>query len=196
MTTLAPQLTDYAVYASQRTFRALADGFARPGEIKPISGTDPPLPLAPAMASVLLCLADFETPIWLDPTLAVAPVVDWVRFRTGAPTVDMPNRAAFALVGNSRDLPDFTVFAQGSDEYPDRSTTVIVQVDRLEGRPIAITGPGIKGTRTFSAEPLPEDFAVRLSANRELNPRGIDLILIAGTQVLALPRSIRVAAGD
>src|SRR5262249_57301710 len=127
------------------------DGFERTGEIKPISGSEAQLPLAPAMSSVLLCLADFETPIWLDPTLAVTPVVDWVRFRTGASIVDMPNRAAFALVANSRDLPDFTLFAQGSDEYPDRSTTVIVQVDRFEGRPIVITGPGIKGTRTFSA---------------------------------------------
>jgi alpha-D-ribose 1-methylphosphonate 5-triphosphate synthase subunit PhnH len=196
MTSLAPQLADDAVYASQRTFRALADCFARPGEVKTISGTDAPRPLAPAMVSVLLCLADFETPVWLDPTLAASPVVDWVRFRTGAPIVDMSNGAAFALIGNPRDLPDFSVFAQGSDEYPDRSTTVIVQVDRFEGRPIAFAGPGIKGTRTFSAEPLPEDFPVRLAANRELNPRGIDLILIAGTQIQALPRSIRVVAGD
>jgi alpha-D-ribose 1-methylphosphonate 5-triphosphate synthase subunit PhnH len=196
MTTLAPQLTDDAAYASQRAFRALADGFARPGETRTIPGTDAPRPLAPAMASLLLCLADFETPIWLDPALAQTSVIEWVRFRTGAPIVDTPNSAAFALVGNSRDLPDFAVFAQGSDEYPDRSTTVIIQVDRFEGRPIVIAGPGIKGTRTFSAEPLPEDFPARLTANRELNPRGIDLILIAGTQVQALPRSVRVMTGN
>jgi alpha-D-ribose 1-methylphosphonate 5-triphosphate synthase subunit PhnH len=32
----------------------------------------------------------------------------------------------------------------------------------------------------------------RLHANRELFPRGIDLVLIAGERVTALPRSIRV----
>jgi len=45
----------------------------------------------------------------------------------------------------------------------------------------------------FAAEPLPSDFVDRLQANRELFPRGIDLVLVAGEQVAALPRSTRVA---
>jgi alpha-D-ribose 1-methylphosphonate 5-triphosphate synthase subunit PhnH len=40
------------------------------------------------------------------------------------------------------------------------------------------------------------DFAKRLRANRELFPRGVDLVLVAGAQVAALPRSVRVVSED
>jgi alpha-D-ribose 1-methylphosphonate 5-triphosphate synthase subunit PhnH len=56
-------------------------------------------------------------------------------------------------------------------------------------------GPGINGVRSLAAEPLPDDFADRLRANRELFPRGIDLVLVADDHVAALPRSIRIARG-
>jgi alpha-D-ribose 1-methylphosphonate 5-triphosphate synthase subunit PhnH len=190
------QLATDTAYASQAAFRALMDAFARPGEIKTISGAIAPAPLAPATAALLLCLADFETPIWLEQTLNLPVITDWIRFRTGAPLVGEPGKAAFALIGNSCDLPEFTEFEIGSDEYPDRSTTLIVQVDRFAGEAIAVSGPGIQGTRTVSAEPLPRNFAARLAANRELYPRGIDLVLVAGELVQALPRSIRVVRGD
>ena len=194
MTAHLPLVTD-AAYVSQGSFRALMDGFARPGEIRTISSTTAPAPLAPATAAILLCLADFETPIWLDKALDESQIADWIRFHTGAPLVGAPSGAVFAVIGNSREAPEFTDFAQGSDEYPDRSTTVIIQVDRLEGEPIAICGPGIRGTRAISAEPLPQNFAARLSANRELYPRGIDLILTASRSFQALPRSVRVVEG-
>jgi alpha-D-ribose 1-methylphosphonate 5-triphosphate synthase subunit PhnH len=45
--------------------------------------------------------------------------------------------------------------------------------------------------------PLPLDLGERLLANRALFPRGVDLILVAPGAVVALPRSVRVAAeGD
>jgi alpha-D-ribose 1-methylphosphonate 5-triphosphate synthase subunit PhnH len=68
-----------------------------------------------------------------------------------------------------------------------------MQVDRFAGHAITIEGPGLKAARRLAAEPLPDDFATRLAANRELFPRGIDLVLVAGEQVMALPRSIRVS---
>ena len=184
-----------AAHTSQGTFRALMDAFAFPGEIKTIRGAKAPAPLAPATAAILLCLADFETPVWLDPTLNLAEVTDWIRFHTGAPLIEARNRAAFAVIGNSRNPPAFAEFALGSDEYPDRSTTLIFQLDRFAGRSFQVRGPGIKGTRIFAAEPLPDDFAARLAFNRELYPRGVDVILVAGEQAEVLPRSVHVTTG-
>jgi alpha-D-ribose 1-methylphosphonate 5-triphosphate synthase subunit PhnH len=40
------------------------------------------------------------------------------------------------------------------------------------------------------AEPLPADLPRRLAANRALFPRGIDLLLVTGSRVAALPRSV------
>lgn len=180
-------------FASQAAFRALMECFARPGEIKTLGGVTAPAPLAPATAALVQSLADYETPVWLDPAFAEIPVVaDWIRFHTGASIAAEPRNAVFALIGDSPNMPDFAQFAQGTEDYPDRSTTLIVQVERFEGRALIVEGPGIKAARRLAVDPLPDDFAERLVANRELFPRGIDLILVAGMQVMALPRSIRV----
>lgn len=186
-------LASSSAFASQAAFRALMEAFARPGEIRTLRGAAAPAPLAPASAALVQSLADYETPVWLDGAFAAVPAVaDWIRFHTGAPMVKEPREAGFALIADPLALPDFAQFALGSEEYPDRSTTLIVQIERFEGRALALEGPGIKGSRTLAAEPLPDDIAERLRANRELFPRGIDLVLVAGAQVAALPRSVRV----
>ncbi|MBS0247380.1 MAG: phosphonate C-P lyase system protein PhnH [Proteobacteria bacterium] len=180
-------------YASQAAFRALMECMARPGEIRTLKGADAPAPFAPATAALIKSLADYETPLWLDAAFAVdKKVADWIRFHTSAPVVHDPADAAFALVADARAMPDFGRFAQGTSEYPDRSTTVIVQIDGFSGDAITLKGPGIKTTRAFSAAPLPADFAARMADNRALFPRGIDLVFVAGHDIAALPRSAMI----
>ena len=180
-------------FASQAAFRAVMEAFARPGEIRTLREVAAPAPLAPATAALVQALADYETPIWLDQAFADASAVSgWIRFHTGASIVKDARDAAFALIADPLALPDFAAFALGSEDYPDRSTTLIVQVARFEGAALILQGPGIKGTRSLAAAPLPDDFAERLRANRELFPRGVDLVLVAGAQVAALPRSVRL----
>lgn len=180
-------------YASQAAFRALMECTARPGEIRTLKGVDAPAPFAPATAALIKSLADYETPLWLDAAFAAAPkAADWIRFHTGAPVVSAPDQAAFALIADARAMPDFARFAQGTSEYPDRSTTVIVQIDAFNGGAITLKGPGIRTTHAFAASPLPSDFAARLRDKRALFPRGIDLVFVAGNDIAALPRSIMI----
>jgi alpha-D-ribose 1-methylphosphonate 5-triphosphate synthase subunit PhnH len=89
-------------------------------------------------------------------------------------------------------MPPLAAFAQGSDAYPDRSATLIVQVESFTGAALALSGPGIDGSTTLAASPLPADFAAQLAANRALFPRGVDVILCASGEVAALPRSVRL----
>ena len=191
-----PQMNERSVepaFASQAAFRALMECLSRPGERRTLDGIGAPAPMQAATAALVRSLADYESPIWLDPVFAAAPAItDWIRFHTGAPIVAAPSKAAFALVADASALPDFMQFAQGSEEYPDRSTTVIVQVERFTGTKLTLQGPGIATTRDFAAEPLPADFAQRLRDNREMYPRGIDLVFVAGHEIAALPRSVRV----
>lgn len=184
------------VFQSQAAFRAVIDAMARPGTIHAISceALLPPAPLSPAAAAVTLTLCDHDTPVWLDPPLAQAPgLAAWLTFHTGAVVTSDPSRAAFAIIQDGAALPDFNRFAPGTDEYPDRSTTLIVQVDGFSGgETIELAGPGIRGSRSFATHPLPADFAARWTANRMLFPRGVDLVLCSSTELAALPRSTRI----
>lgn len=181
--------------ATQAVFRAVMDAMARPGTVKPLTpAAAAPAPLTGTAAAIALCLLDYETPYWLDPPLAQASdVTQWLKFHTGAPVTTEPSRARFAFVADPARLVGFEGFALGSIEYPDRATTLVLQVERFDGEEaIELSGPGIAGTRRFPASPLPRDFRARLVANRALFPRGVDLILATSDAVAALPRSVRV----
>ena len=94
-----------------------------------------------------------------------------------------------------RRLPDPDDLALGTDEYPDRSTTLIVQVPELSaGRGPRLTGPGIDGARRLDVGGRPERVWRVVAENPSLFPRGVDLILAAGARVAALPRTTRVEA--
>jgi alpha-D-ribose 1-methylphosphonate 5-triphosphate synthase subunit PhnH len=174
------------------------DAMARPGETRRIStAIVAPPPLTPTAAAIAKALFDYETPVWLDPALAAVPdVAQWLKFETGAPLARDPRDAAFALIADAAHLPPFETFSLGTDEYPDRSTTLIVQVERFDGGdPITLSGPGIARPRAFAASPLPQDLARRLAANRALFPRGVDLVLAGPEEIAALPRSIHAKPG-
>jgi alpha-D-ribose 1-methylphosphonate 5-triphosphate synthase subunit PhnH len=184
------------VLASQAVFRAVMDAFARPGAVRPLPpAPGAPPPLSATAAAVALALLDYETPVWLDAALSSeTEVADWIRMATGARVTNDPREAAFALIASPALTPAFDVFAVGSAEYPDRSTTLVLQVDRFgSGERLSLSGPGVKHTQGLASEPLPPDFPARLAANRALFPCGVDVILVSPTAVAALPRSVSVA---
>ena len=190
---LAPGFAD-PVFAAQAVFRAVLDALARPGILQDLgAGLRPPAPLTPELAAVALALADADAPLWLDPALAAArPVRDYLRFHTGARLTEDPREAAFALVSDPGRLPPFGAFAQGTDAYPDRSTTIAVAVAALSGgQPIGLSGPGIRDGVAIEAA-LPADFAHRLRSNHALFPCGIDLLLVSEGRVVGVPRSSSV----
>jgi alpha-D-ribose 1-methylphosphonate 5-triphosphate synthase subunit PhnH len=178
-------------------FRSVMNAMARPGTIVAAGGlSQAPQPLGLAAAAVALTLIDYETLVWLDPALAQSPeIAAWLRFHTGAPLTDDPRQAAFAFIADPPRMPPFEAFSQGSMEYPDRATTLVLQIEHLsDNGGFCLSGPGIGRSRTLSAAPLPADFATRMRVNRALFPRGVDLILACATTLAALPRSVHVTA--
>lgn len=185
-----------AVLAAQSTFRRVMDATARPGSIQTVAAVaGAPAPLSQAAAAIALTLFDHDTPVWMDAPLASSEAVAaWLRFNTGCPIVTDQAQCSFALVGDAAALPPFETFALGTPDYPDRSTTLILQVATLTGGPeLSLSGPGIRGQASLCAGGLPEDFVMQHAANRALFPRGVDLLLVAGNQVAALPRTTIVA---
>ena len=178
------------VLQAQACFRAVLDAMARPGRVHSVdAGFAPPAPLAPATAAVLLTLADHETPLWLDADATAATA--WVAFHCGAPVVADPAGCNFAVALGAIDLQRLPA---GTHEMPERSTTLILQVRALgRGRRYRLAGPGLREPGVLAVDGLSADFAAAWEANHARFPCGIDLILCAGTQLTALPRSVNVA---
>jgi alpha-D-ribose 1-methylphosphonate 5-triphosphate synthase subunit PhnH len=185
---------DDPVRQSQAVFRLALRAMAAPGTILACEGCPTPaMPLLAPTAALALTLCDFETPVWLDGALAQNPdVAGFLRFHTGARLVPSPAQALFALVADSARLPALQSFAQGTSDYPDRSTTLLVQVERLEARGWRLEGPGLRQLARLSAAPLPAAFVAELGANRAQFPRGVDIFLTTYRSIAALPRSLRV----
>lgn len=187
------------VGASQTVFRALMDAMARPGSVHALPVvTAPPAPLKASAAALIATLADADTPVWLDAALTkTSAVKDWVVFHTGAPVTAHQSEAAFALVASPQSLSALNGFNLGTQEFPDRSTSVILQVATLcEGAPLLLEGPGIKDRTSLAPDPMPPHFAEQWKANRAAFPRGVDLILAGPDCVAAMPRSARLIRSE
>ncbi|OYV35626.1 MAG: phosphonate C-P lyase system protein PhnH [Rhodospirillales bacterium 20-64-7] len=173
--TLTPAFVD-PVADSQACFRAVLAAMSRPGSVHTLAAFAAPAPLCGSVASVLLTLVDRETPLWLDPAAAAAR--PWIAFHTGAAAAAL-GTATFAV---ALTLPPLEALHTGADETPEASATVILQVASLtDGPRFTVEGPG-----------LPADFAAIWQRNHERFPLGVDLIVCAGNQVAALPRSIAI----
>ena len=194
---LAPGFADAAL-ESQAAFRACMNALARPARPLPLQ-TDlaPPAPLTPELAALALALADHEAPLWLDARLRTEAVRSYLTFHTGARLTEDPAEAAFALIADAAACPDLAYFAQGSDEYPDRSTTLLIALERLEpGRDLVFTGPGIKADAGLVLAPLPAGFRQHFAANHASFPRGVDLVFTAPGRIAGLPRSSQILGAD
>lgn len=183
------------VRGAQSVFRAVMDAMARPGSIHEVADLcTPPAPLTASAAAIISTLADAETPVWLDPPLAHSEAVrDWIVFHTGAAVTTHQDEAGFALVAAPQGLAALNGFSLGTQEYPDRSTTLILQVsDMAAGETLVLEGPGVKVTTSIAPAPMPPHFAAQWRDNRAGFPRGVDLILAGPGCVAALPRTTRL----
>jgi len=199
MTTVAELPAGFAdkVLSAQSTFRSVMDAMARPGSVaRIVAAAGQPSAMMRGTAAIALTLFDHDTPVWLDPAMsATSEVTKWLKFHTGAPVIADSPVCSFALIGDPRALPTLDRFAFGSNEYPDRSTTLILQVESLtQGQSFELRGPGIDGTAVLQAAIQPADLFERLAINATLFPRGVDVVLVADDAVVAIPRTTRLVA--
>ena len=190
--TLAAGFHDSAREA-QALFRRVLQAVARPGRVADLSAAPaPPEGLDRAAAALALTLCDAETPVWLGARLAEGPIRDWLAFHCSAPQAATPADAAFALV-DAGACPPLDAFAQGEARHPDRSATVILICEALEGGARRrVVGPGIDGEIVIAPKGLPPEFWSDWTANTARFPLGVDALLVAGASLLALPRTARV----
>ncbi len=184
------------VAESQSSFRRVLEAMAHPGRIvelpyQPADGNSSRL--GEAAAAIGLTLLDLETPIWLQPELSAA--APFLRFHCGSPVVTEPRQCRFAFARAEAELPSLDSFDLGSEEYPDRSTTLVLEVAELgRGHALMLRGPGIRERTRLEVNRIAPRLWDERQALAALFPRGVDLILTCGRRLAAIPRTTLVEA--
>ena len=190
-----PQLPGFkdSVHDAQTTFRSLLEALANPGRQCQITSlVKAPVGLSSACAAACLTLLDLETQGWLQPTLE-EDVKNWLLFHTGFRLTDKPQAADFAIINHCQSMPSLSAFKQGTDEEPETSTTLLVQVENFEsGHSVTLTGPGIKEMRSLTVKGLSSIFWEDLTKNVRNYPLGIDIFLFTTNTVVGLPRTTKL----
>jgi phosphonate C-P lyase system protein PhnH len=96
---------EHPSHDSQYVFRQTLKSMAEPGSIITINSkiVSPP-PLSIATAAICLSLLDFETYLWIEPSLATDDVKQYLKFHTGLKFADQPQQANFCILGTQ--IPD------------------------------------------------------------------------------------------
>lgn len=183
------------VMDAQSVFVAVMNALARPGTVQPVrAGVRPPAPLNRTSGALALALFDADTPVHLDPALRNEETVGWIAYQTGAPVAASKAEASFAIVAGIDAMLGLECFSLGTQEYPDRSTTLIIQVPSLEGgEDWVMRGPGMETEHRLSVAGVSAIVADIWARNNALFPRGVDVILAAPDAMIGLPRTTRLS---
>lgn len=183
------------VHDAQATFRTVLQAMAAPGTVLRLPvAVIAPNPLHPATTAICLALADVETPVWLGAVDAVPAVAAYLRFHCGCPLTTDAGAATFAVLTDVDGDLALERFGHGTMEYPDRSATLLVQVDCLDtDSGYMLTGPGIEHAAPLRVGGLGVQFIEQWRRNGLSFPLGVDLIFCCGQSIMALPRTTRIA---
>ncbi|WP_116475295.1 phosphonate C-P lyase system protein PhnH [Zobellella maritima] len=186
-----------ATHDSQICFRRLLTAMSEPGTRVELDRAGNFGSLSAGCTQALLTLADSGTRVWLSPTLnRDQAVLDNLRFHVAAPLVERASDADFAVLSQA-DLACCEALLQdlpvGCEEYPDKGATLLIETDSLaQGVELSLSGPGIPEVRRVRLGQLPEALVRYLNEREVAFPLGIDLMLVCGRELVAIPRSTRV----
>lgn len=192
LVSVSPGFAD-PVFESQAAFRGCLSALTTPGTLVNLGVELDSLPGVHAAAgSLLLALLDQDTRLWLSPGVADSRIATSLKFHTGCSMAAAPGEADFALVAGADELPPLDAFSAGSQEYPERSATVVLQVPAILQSGWRLSGPGIRGEARLSIPALGDEFLGQWERNRARFPRGIDLYFSSGERLCGLPRTTRI----
>lgn len=174
--------------AQQQAFRAVLDGFARPGTLVPAQQSSAVLMFLSAVLDESVSLAD---PLGLVGTDA--------RRLLLAPTAPQA-QARFVLLDGRRPPDAGFQPTLGTLESPELSATLVLTVDALSDAStsadaavaLQLQGPGVPGTRVLAVSGLHPDWLARRAAWVGAYPMGVDIVLAAPDAMAALPRTTRI----
>jgi alpha-D-ribose 1-methylphosphonate 5-triphosphate synthase subunit PhnH len=184
---------DDPAMVSQVVFRGALAALAQPGTLHPIAvDLDIAAPAFSSAGALMLALLDQDTTVWLSPSLA--PCAAWLRFHTGCRVIGDSASADFAWVGSVDECPPLDAFSHGTEEFPDRSTTVVIQMASVAdgGMVWRLRGPGVNGDVFLKLDASSATLVQERAALHAVFPRGVDIFFADRHRVVGLPRSTRI----
>ncbi|MBD1559238.1 phosphonate C-P lyase system protein PhnH [Vibrio sp. S9_S30] len=185
------------IHDAQNVFRFILNAMSMPSSLQSMPSELSFGQANAATSQILLTLTDSTTPLWLsDSFQADSELTQNLRFHANTPLTTHPDNASFALINSEQDT-DVSQFCWGSEEYPDTSTTVIVQVSSLSsGVGLELSGPGIDGRASIKVEGIHQSLLNQIMAISESQPLGVDVLLTCKNQFMALPRTTRITLAN
>jgi len=184
-----PRQSTAAETLARETFQVLLSALSNPCRRFSLPGIS--LATRQACRQIGFTLLDLETSFYTpDPALANELLASGARLLSVAHAAYLffPESAAFAPPTLAQTLAALEQAAVGTIVDPDESATVILSCRLGEGRLLHLQGPGIQQPSTVRVAGLPLEFW-QLRAAKINYPRGIDLFLVDGGQVVGLPRA-------
>jgi alpha-D-ribose 1-methylphosphonate 5-triphosphate synthase subunit PhnH len=191
-------------HTSQMVFRTALKALSYPGKLHTLEH-DAPVPneTNPVIGGLLLALLDSETSLWSSNSMTMNFALDWLKFHTDCAVFKTTEEADFLWIKNIRDLPNLKKCKLGSDQYPDKSATCLIEVPNLNKKSpwrYKLKGPGIKFEEKLEIQGWDEedyhDFLSFWNENNRLFPCGIDVFLSDGQYILGLPRTTHLAYSE
>lgn len=174
----------------QRCFRAVLEGFARPGALVPTQGQD-------ALLLFLATVLD-ESVTLADPLGLIGADIRRLLLAPEAPVAE----ARFVLFDGRQPPAPELALALGTLESPELGATLVLKVGELAADDSAaggtamllrLQGPGVAGTRAIAVNGLHRAWLLRRVGWVEAFPMGVDLVLAAPAALVALPRTTHIA---
>jgi len=184
--------------SSQSIFRAALNALSYPGKLTELKhDANPPVDADPITSVLLLALLDSESSLWLSHSLKNTLVSSWLQFHTDCTVTENIEKADFVWIKNLDELPQLIQLQTGTDQYPDRSATCIIEIESLtqksENGAFLLQGPGIKDKSDLEIKGWSKQECVRWNefwnSNNDLFPCGVDVFLSDGKALVGLPRT-------
>ena len=187
-------------HRSQQLFDVMLRTLAEPGTVRRLPISFDGLDIPPALW-LALALADVDTPVHIaGDTITSDGGGRWAEIVAGAtdaPIVDVSS--ARIVVALSTDLDLLEQIAVGTATAPEDGARLAVAVTGLHAEArdgtqrIALSGPGLPGTRRLGIDGLDHDVIDRLGQAGATFPAGFDTWLFTGAgRGAAVPRSTTV----
>ncbi len=190
--TFQPPPSTSAETSARETFQALMGALSNPGRLFTLPGAG--LTTHQSCAQIGMTLLDLETSFYTpDHTLRGILTHSGARFRTPASAayLFLPDLALFEPMMLRQTLDIIAQTTVGTITDPDQGATLIVACEVGHGQRLQLSGPGIQQRHELHVDSLPVEFW-RLRADKIHYPLGIDIFLVAGSQVVGLPRTTTV----
>ena len=187
---------------SQSVFRSALEALSYPGRSVPLDVTfEAPKAAQASSSGLLLALLEPGARLWLSPSLVNTDAATWIVFHTDCKITPHQHEADFAWIKNWDELLSLENFALGTDEYPDHSTTCVIDIAALSASAattssLTLTGPGIANTSTieqlFTTPDQAQAFVGQWELNQASFPRGVDIFFATSTGLIGLPSTTRI----